>query len=312
MKGIELCEKFYNEYGKPMLEKDFPEYVSKIAIGICGQGSECLGFDDGVSTDHDFEPGFCLFLTNDDYDKIGFKLERAYAKLPKEFLGFKRQTLSPMDGNRHGVMTIDGFFQKTIGNASPPKTLGDWFHIPPYALLLATNGKIFKDDLGKFSKIRNTIKNGYPLDIKKKKISAHLINMAQAGQYNYARCIDHGETGASQLAIFEFVKHAISLIYLLNNKFEPYYKWAYKGLRNLPILSELEYALVGLTELGNSKKQASEKVEIIEDVSSMLINELREQGLSTATCNNLQTHAYSVMDKITNPEIRNMNIFDGI
>ena len=62
MKGIELARSYFNEYGKAMLEEDFPEQHHLIAVGLVGSGSECLGYDDDISTDHDFEPGFCIFL----------------------------------------------------------------------------------------------------------------------------------------------------------------------------------------------------------------------------------------------------------
>ena len=87
MKGLELSESYYNEYGKRMIEESFFEYADRIAVGLVGEGSECLGFDDDFSEDHDFEPGFCLFITEEDERKFGFKLERAYARLPKEFIG---------------------------------------------------------------------------------------------------------------------------------------------------------------------------------------------------------------------------------
>ena len=86
MKGLELAKAFYEEYGKPMLE-EFPEIKDKLAIGLCGSGSECFGFDDEFSKDHDFEPGFCIFLPDErEVDRhTAFRLERAYAKLPMEF-----------------------------------------------------------------------------------------------------------------------------------------------------------------------------------------------------------------------------------
>ena len=80
MKGIELAKEFFNQYGKALL-KDFYQYKDRIAVGLCGEGSECFGYDDQFSNDHDFEAGFCLWITQKDYDEYGFKLERAYAKL---------------------------------------------------------------------------------------------------------------------------------------------------------------------------------------------------------------------------------------
>ena len=66
MKGLEISKAFYNEYGKPMLEERFPELIPYLAAGLIGSGSECYGYDDEVSRDHDFEPGFCIFLPGED------------------------------------------------------------------------------------------------------------------------------------------------------------------------------------------------------------------------------------------------------
>ena len=83
-----------------------------LAAGLVGAGSECLGFDDEISTDHDFEPGFCLFLPGEDVvdRRTAFLLERAYAKLPKQFLGFERSLIAPVGGSRHGVIRTADFF----------------------------------------------------------------------------------------------------------------------------------------------------------------------------------------------------------
>ena len=62
MKGLELCKEFYNQFGAPMLKEKFSEILPLISVGLVGSGSECLGFDDDISCDHDFEPGFCIFL----------------------------------------------------------------------------------------------------------------------------------------------------------------------------------------------------------------------------------------------------------
>ena len=66
MKGLELSHKFYLEYGAPMIHEQFPDLESVIAVGLVGSGSECMGFDDAISKDHDFEPGFCMFLPDEE------------------------------------------------------------------------------------------------------------------------------------------------------------------------------------------------------------------------------------------------------
>ena len=96
MRGIELSEQYYETYGKPMLEKEFPQLLDLVACGLTGSGSECFGFDDEVSRDHDFEPGFCIFLPPEDIvdRRTAFLLERAYDKLPGEFAAEARQLLA--------------------------------------------------------------------------------------------------------------------------------------------------------------------------------------------------------------------------
>ncbi len=311
MKGIDVSYNYYIEHGKPMLEKEFSAHLDKITVGLVGEGSECYGYDDLTSQDHDFDMGFCLFISQNDYDEFGFKLERAYSNLPREYMGFKRKILSPVGGNRRGVIITQDFYKKFLGASSIPQDINWWFYVPEHALSTATNGKIFDAKDGDFIKVRNTLLGGYPTDVKLKKLAKHLVLAGQSGQYNYSRCIAHGERGSASLALCEFVKNYASAVYLLNNVYQPFYKWTFKGLRNLPILSECEPSLEGLLEYGNSNSESKLKCEIIEDLAKMLINQLKKANLTDATCLNLETHAYSVTDKIKNAEIRNMHIMEG-
>ncbi len=79
MKGLEISRKYYEEYGLPMLKEQFPEVMNLLAVGLVGSGSECFGFDDEVSRDHDFDPGFCIFLPDESVvdRRTEFQLERA-------------------------------------------------------------------------------------------------------------------------------------------------------------------------------------------------------------------------------------------
>ena len=310
MKGLELCREYFDHYGRAMLE-EFPEIKDRIAVGLAGEGSECLGFDDELSRDHDFEPGFCLWLTKEDERAYGFKLSRAYAKLPKEFKGFRRQMMSPLGGDRHGVLIIDDFYNKFLGSAHAPQTVREWLYTPEHYFLTASDGEVWEDKLGVFSAVRETLLRGFPEDVRKKKLAARAAMMAQAGQYNFVRCIDRKENGAAQFAVFDFVKNAIGTVYLLNNRYTPYYKWAFRGMRDLPLLSSLEEPLTFLLETGNSPAEASGKREMIEDIAAMIIAEYRAQGLSDATCNNLSTHANSITDKIKDVSVRSLHLMDG-
>ncbi len=311
MQGLDISREFYLTYGAPMLEERFGSLLPRIAAGLAGEGSECLGFDDELSRDHDFDAGFCLWLTDEDAEEFGFKLQREYSKLPREFMGLKRSLVSPVGGSRHGVMRISDFYTKHLGAPTAPDTNERWLYTPSASLAAASSGEVFTDPLGKFSKVRDILLLGYPEDIRRKKLAAHTVFMAQAGQYNYTRSIKRGERGAAQLAIFEFVKHTISAIYLLNNKYEPFYKWAYRGLRELPRLSDIADVLQALTELDNSPKNSEAKADIIEDIASVFIAELQAQKLTEAICGDLEKHAYSLLDGIRDNDLRNMHIMEG-
>ena len=77
MKGLELSRLYYEEMIKPMLEEQFSEFVPRIAAGLVGEGSQCFGFDDEISQDHDWGAFVCLWLTAEDYALFGKELQQA-------------------------------------------------------------------------------------------------------------------------------------------------------------------------------------------------------------------------------------------
>lgn len=312
MNGLELAKRFYLEYGKPMIEKEFGSVANRIAVGLAGEGSECLGYDDLLSTDHDFEPGFCLWITKEDEAKFGHSLSRAYEALPKEFCGFRRNPIAPVGGNRHGVMTIEDFYLRFLGTTTYPLSIRDWLYLPSSSLLCACNGAVFRDDLGVFSKIRKELQQGYPEDIRRKKIAAHSIFMVQSGLYNYQRCIKRKEFGAAQLAIFSFVRHGISTAYLLNRRYEPFYKWAYRGFDEFSCCKEIGDSLAALSQLGNQEEEVDAKIASMEEISKYFIDEFKKQGLSTRLDYDLEQHALSIVNSIQDINLRNMHIMEGV
>lgn len=313
MKGLELARAYYEQFGRPMLEEQFPELLPKVAVGLFGSGSECFGYDDDVSRDHDFEPGFMLLLPGEDAvdRRSAFLLERAYAKLPREFMGLRRGLMAPVGGARRGVIRTAEFFSDKVGAPDGVLTVGQWLTVPEYALAEAVNGEVFFDGLGEVTALRERL-SAWPEDIRKKKLAGHLLLMGQAGQYNYPRCLAHGEKGAAQLAAGDFVRHCMAAVFLLNGAYQPYYKWAFRAMRALPRLSLLAELMEYLLTTDNDADLAAAKADVIEGVAADVIAELRRQGLTRADCGDLEKHAYSVNDGIVDGEIRNLHVLAAV
>ena len=313
MQGLELSRAYYEQFGAPMLHRDFPQIESLVAAGLCGSGSECFGFDDDISRDHDFEPGFCLFLPGEDVidRRTAFLLERAYSKLPKEFDGARRSLVAPVGGSRRGVLRMADFFQSKVGAPDGILTIGQWLDTPEFYLAEATNGAVFRDDSGVFSAIRARL-SVLPEDIRKKKLAGELLLMGQSGQYNFSRCLQHKEPAAAQLAAIEFVKAALHAVFLLNRVYQPYYKWQFRALRGLPVLGNLAEPLEFLLTTENRGDLGETKAAIIEDIAALLIAALQSQDLTTATCGDLEQHAYAVNDGIDDSALRNLHVLAAI
>ena len=306
MKGLEEARKFYEEAGAEMISRNFGDFENRIAFGLVGHGSECFGFDDQTSRDHDFETGFCIWLTKDDEEKIGFRLMRAYDKLVKSVNGERADRV--VENGFQGVFVTGDFYRRYTGCDGAPKTWQDWLYTNSAYFAEATNGEVFRDDLGEFTKIRNEILHGMPEDVRIKKIGSCALKAAQSGQYNYARCLAHGEEGAAMLALCEFVTNAIELAFLLNRKHCPYYKWALRSMDGLDKFAELKQPLEYLLIADNDKAGQSVKKAIVEDISLALANEINAQFDLGVEGGFLEPYAYAIQKRIKNSDIRNLHI----
>lgn len=304
IKGLELCQGYYQEIIAPRFHEQFPELEERVAFGLVGQGSDCLGFDDEISRDHDFGPGCCLWLMEEDLRSYGPALQRFYAELPKEYLGFRRQE-QPKAQGRLGVQSIPGFYRQFLGSGDLPKDNLAWLRIPEHFLSAASNGRVFRDDLKEFSRIRAGLLPCYPQDVRLKKLSTRLFTMGQAGQYNYPRCQKRGDVVAARLALDAFLQAALSAVHLLNESYMPYYKWAFRSGRQLP---RLQSCLDGLEALCRDSNPGEEQVE---PICEILRADLREQGLSSSEESFLVAQAEEVRASIQDIQIRQLGITVG-
>ncbi len=309
MKTLDAAEKFFQETALELLQQELPETLNVLAAGLSGRGSECFGYDDELSCDHDHELGFGIYLTRADEQKYGFALERFYHRLRKDFLiGKNANQSSRFGGLEHGVIIIEDYFERHLGYPGAPQDFRQWLYTPEYAFAEAVNGRVFFDKLQLWSDLRRTIAENMPEDVRIKKLAARCVIAAQSGQYNFSRCMKRGEKGAAMLALNEFVKNIISMVFLLNRKFAPYYKWQFRALGGLPRLAELKTPLEDLL----FKEETFEvKRQQIEDIAQIVIGELFLQDLSSSSSDYLEDHALELMKNIRSREIAGLHIMEG-
>ncbi|MGN1094581.1 MAG: DUF4037 domain-containing protein [Candidatus Neoclostridium sp.] len=309
MNGIEISRAFYKAHGEKMLQEKFPHLLDKIAVGVAGGGSDSFGFDDEVSRDHDYEAGFIVFLPGEDVvsRRDEFLLERAYNALPNEFMGVKRPKMSPVGGNRRGIMRYADFFEQKTGFSDGALTTEAWLRIPENYLFEATSGEIFFDGYGEVTRIRKSLSD-MPKDARLKRLTGNLLSAGQSGQYNYTRCVKRGEGGAAQLALYEFVKSAINCVFLLENAYCPYYKWSFYAMRRLALGASVAADLETLICSDNCAGNYEIKTRKIERICALLTSKTCE--LIGKPCGTeLERLAYLVNDCIENATVRNLDVF---
>ena len=145
--------------------------------------------------------------------------------------------------------------------------------------------------------------------------------MAQSGQYNYARCMRRHDEVAASLALNEFVEQTLSVIYLLNKRYKPYYKWSYYGLKDCHCLKDVAPLLKQLILCPSQLKHWNENVEainrndpkvvMIEKICSKIIVELNRQGLTNHYDDFLENHTKNVMGHIEDRMIKSKHVMEG-
>ena len=288
-KGLDICRAYYEQYGLPMLQREFPDYLDKIAVGLVGEGSDCFGLDDEISRDHDWGPGFCLWLTDETYEEIGERLQKAYESLPKEFEGYVFRGIA-RGGKRRGVQTISGFYKRILGEDNFPQLVNwdclkekiRWEQIEDYALAAAVNGQIFEDPLGIFTAVRNLLQKGYPKKLRYLKIAQASARFCQNGQYNVPRMLKRGDQITARLLTGKAVEEAVKLLYYVDGHYPLHEKWLIQGVKQTgkypkilalieKVMSEdITKASLWLEKLAEELVQLLYRKDYISDVESYL------------------------------------------
>lgn len=316
---IAIDRAFYENCAAQKLHEQFPEYESRIAVGLVGEGSDIFGFDDEISRDHDFDIGFCMWLNAQDYAAVGAKLQTFYmnlmnteGKLFARYAFGREVTLASdhIDGRR-GAMEIYRFYGGILRlNFDKDKFFKQkyWIYAEPRFLATVTNGEVFRDDLGQFTEMRNEILNFYPERSRLIKLAEQMHLFSHGGQSNYPRMMARKDYVAVHQCIDQTITCAMNIAYLLDKKYPPYYKWTHRGLSRLSILPELSGLLEELVLLP-LQKEAWENytysairvntndavIRKIEEIAALLVKEMNRKGLVSTKEPFLESHVQGLV-----------------
>lgn len=296
MQGLELSRRFYATHRDALL-RPFMPWQERIAAGLVGFGSDRFGFDDAISQDHDFGPGFCLWLTASDYAAIGAKLQAAYDALPASFEGHATAPASRRAGKRTGVFSIPDFYTTFLGAPALPVNDADWLQIPEYLLATVVNGQVFEDTLGDFSRWRRQLAAYYPERIQRRKLAQAAGRVSQTGQYNLPRSLARGDAVAANLMLADFIRQCCLLAHALCRRYAPHDKWLHRSLARLPGQETLHAQLAQLAETA-----PRDAAPLIAQISSGLLEALIRAGFTEPGSDFLEHHVDSLLGG--NTEIR--------
>lgn len=306
MNGMELSRRYFFDIAAPRLKKDFPELFKRLAAGLVGNGSECFGYDDELSRDHDWGTDFFLWVHESDRPEIPM-LQQWKSSLVDEIPPEFARTRSEY-GARVGVMTAGDFYTSLIGCPKGPDDIQGWRKAPEEHFAMAVNGEVFLDNEGSFTQTRVKLLGYYPEDLRRKKLAAKCMAIAQTGQYNLSRCFKRQDDVTYKNVLARFNDSAIAAVFLLNRVFRPYYKWAYRRMTELPLLGEQVGALLRsiAVSCGTSCLIFEQNQRDISEICRLLIGELQRQQLAFSEDWFLTTQGEEIQRSIRDDFLRSL------
>ena len=226
-KALDLTEAYVRDVALPNLDLQVPELMPYVALGLVGNGSECFGYDDEISRDHDWGVDFFVWVSSNDAEAID-KLADWKSRLFKDYSPRHLREKS-IYGAATSVMSVGDFYRSIIGLEDAPQSIQQWMRIPEESLAMATNGRMLYDAPGEFTRIREQLLRYYPEDLRLKRIATACMLAAQAGQYNFSRMAKRADVVTMRLCLQRFIDQVERLAFLLNRAYRPYYKWTYRA-----------------------------------------------------------------------------------
>jgi hypothetical protein len=239
--GLELSGRFYGEVVAPLVRAHWP--TLSYSAALLGAGSEVLGYDTPMSTDHDWGPRVLLFLPEGDPGLAARVVALLREGLPEVYAGWKVPLpVGPEEAGapaRTYVGPLSAFVERLLGvGLERDLAAADWLSIPSQALREMTAGAVFHDGLGTLLPLRERL-SYYPRDVWLYMLAAGWQRLGQE-EHLMPRAGHAGDEVGSSLIGARLVRDVVSLCFLMERRYAPYAKWFGSAFRGLACAATLE------------------------------------------------------------------------
>lgn len=211
MSGLALAREYYARDLRPLLD------AAPHAAALLGEGSEVLGFDDEVSTDHNFGPRAQILL--------------APGRDP-------RPVRALLAGRAVEVAAVDGFFVSRLGvDPAAGMGLADWLLSPTQVLATLVAGEVFHDPHGWLA-ARRTVLRWYPDDVWRYVLACAWLRVGQEEAF-VGRTGAIGDDLGSRIVAARVARDLVRLAFLVERRWAPYSKWLGRAFGGLPLAGPL-------------------------------------------------------------------------
>jgi hypothetical protein len=276
--GLELNRAYYEEAVRPILAEYMPDLDYSAAL--IGYGSDVLGYDTAISTDHEWGPRLLLFLGESTYAMQAVAIsQRLSAKLPPTLRGYSTgfsardaegvRLMEPATQGevRHHIdfHTVSGFFTQELGvDPDAPLSVVDWLLMPQQRLLGATSGAVFHDGLHMLDSLREKL-GYYPPDVWVYMLAAQWTRISQEEAF-VGRCGDLGDELGSQVIAARLVRDLMRLCFLMERRYTPYSKWlgtAFSRLACAPRLQPVLHEVLSASDWHERERSLAAAYELV-------------------------------------------------
>jgi hypothetical protein len=281
IKGLELSRRFYEECVRPILQRHDPHLP--YAAGLLGAGSEVLGFDDAMSTDHDWGPSVQIFLRPEASALVDVIGELMRHELPHQFMGYSTNYIqTPEDPNvkvmaitrkgevnhRVKAFTIDKYILDLLGwKIQAALEPADWLSFPSQKLRALTSGAVHHDGIGDLTRVRAMLA-WYPDDVWFYLMAIQWGRIAEE-EHLMGRAGYLGDDLGAALIGSRIAQDLMRLCFLMERQYAPYPKWFGTGFRQLQCSAEIGVALRRMQVAEDWKEREAAYVEAAEAVASL-------------------------------------------